>query len=187
MSIEDQHAELPDVGAATESARSLSLLRRAEQERAKRENSLFLDVPSWNGDLIGEYRIIDKDILEDMAKRNQAMIRIGRFEKVKGDIELILKAAVALWVRDPESGDRVVLEDDLGPVGYDRIHLVLGVDHLVSSASDSVRYLMAERSTTDDSWVENIVAIGLHAQSISRWMKDPSKKTVDLEELLGES
>lgn len=187
ITTDHPHGELPDVSEdPTESARSLSILQKAQKERAKRETHLFLDVPSWNGDLVAEYRIIDKKILDDMGKRNAALIRSGKFDKVKADIELILKAAVGLWVLDPKSGNRVQLTDEFGQVSYDRIALVLGRPE-IESASEAVRYVMAERGNDDDSWVENTVAMGLHAQSITKWMKDPSKRSVDLEALLGEA
>lgn len=187
ISTNHPHAEILDpTEDPTESARSLSILQTAQKERAKRETHLFLDVPSWNGALVAEYRIIDKTILDEMGKRNAARLRAGKFDKVKADIELILRAAVGLWVLDPKSGDRVQLEDEFGHVGYDRITLVLGRND-IDGAQDAVRYVMAERGNDDDSWVENTVAMGLHAQSITRWMKDPSKRSIDLEDLLGES
>lgn len=187
MSLQDEHAELPEPGTATDGARSLSLLQKAQKERNERETHLFLDIPSWNGDLIGEYEIIDKDVLKDMAERNTKRIRQGGFDKVQADIDLILKAAVGLWVRDPESGDRVMLEDEHGQVGFDRIHIVLNKEHLIKSAAEAVRYLTGERGEDDDTWKENAVAIGMHSQTLSRWMKDPSKRSLNLEELLGES
>lgn len=183
---EQGHAEgLEDIGTAVNGARGLSLLRQAEKERSEREKSLFLDVPSWDGSLIGEYRLIEKDQLRKLTERQLRRFRSGDRDTVQSDIELIVMACVGLYARDPESGDRVSIEDDFGIVTYDRIAKVLGKENEIKSNSDAVRYLTAEREE-NGVWEENTIAIGIHAQSISRWMRDPSKRSFDLEELLGE-
>ncbi|HEY7414424.1 MAG TPA: hypothetical protein VH593_04470, partial [Ktedonobacteraceae bacterium] len=87
--------------------------------------------------------------------------------------------------KDPETGERVPIEDEYGHVGYNRIAAVLGKEDELQSNSDVVRYLMSERND-DGSWTENIAAISIHANAISRWMRDPSKRGVDLDDLLGE-
>ena len=180
------HADnLMEIGTASNGARGLSLLRDAEQKRSEREKSLFLDIPSWDGSLIGEYRLIDKNELTKLAERQIRRFRQGDRDTLKNDIELIVLSCVGLYARDPESGDRVSIEDEFGIVKYDRIGKVLGKDEEIKSASDAVKYLTAEREE-NGVWEENSIAIGIHAQSISRWMRDPSKRTFDIEELLGE-
>lgn len=194
MSIKelDPHAEgIDSIGEATGEARSLSLLSKAKEKRDKRENHLFLDVPSWDGTLIAEYEIIPEDELTKMGDTLSRKIRAGEWKRIDGDIELIVRACVGLWVRDPESGDRVMIEDEAGHVGFDRIIESLGVDgetsEKIKSNKDVVKYLTAERDEKTGGYVVNSVAIGMHAQSISRWMKDPSKRNIDIDDLLGES
>jgi hypothetical protein len=97
----------------------------------------------------------------------------------------ITTACVGLHVRNPDTGERIPLEDEYGHVGYDRIAHILGKDDEIKSQGEAVRYLMAERDE-EGGWVENVMAMSLHAQSIARWMRDPSKQGIDLEELLGE-
>lgn len=187
MSIGEEHSpDLAELGAGANGARGASLIRQAEQTRQKRENSLFLDIPSWDGALIGEYRIIDKIVLQKLTERQIRRFRSGDRDTVKNDIELILTACVGLWARDPESGDRVAIEDDVGIVKFDRIAQVLGKGEEIKSAIEAVKYLTAEVRREDGTWEENSMAIGIHSQSIGRWMRDPSKRSLDIEDLLGE-
>jgi hypothetical protein len=98
---------------------------------------------------------------------------------------VIVAASVGLYMRDPDTRERVAIDDEYGHVGYDRIAKMLGKDDELRSNADAVRYLMSERDE-DGGWVENNMAISLHANAIGRWMRDPSKRGVDLDELLGE-
>lgn len=178
-------AEVP-TGDALEQARGVDLLKQAQRKRQERSASLFLPIPSWDELVVGEYRIVDKPKWQEIAERVARRANNGSREGLSNDIELILAACVGLHAVDPESGNRVPIEDDYGIVKYDRIAHVLGVADEIESASDAVRYMMAERDEETGKWKENIIAIGMHAQSISRWMRDPSKRGVDLEALLGE-
>src|SRR6188508_3338917 len=151
---------------------SLTILDDAVNRRAKREHNLFLDVPSWDGDLIAEYRVPDPDDLRKLAERVVRRARNGDQEKPgSADIDLIIAACVGLYVIDPDSGSRVAVEDSFGHVGYNRIATVLGKDDEIKSNADAVRYLMAERGDKDGTWVENIVAMSMHANAIQRWMR----------------
>lgn len=189
MSTEEE-LDLPDLtelGAGANGARGRSLIQTADKARKSREKSLFLDIPSWDGALIGEYRVIDKNVLDRLTERQLRRVRSGgKIDATLNDIELILTACVGLWARDPESGDRVAIEDDGGIVGFDRIATVLGKEDSIKSAADAVRYLTAEVRNDDGTWQENSIAIGMHSNTISRYMRDPSKRNVDLDSILGE-
>jgi hypothetical protein len=168
-------------------ARGLSLLREAERKRSKRESSLFLDIPTWDGLLIGEYRVPDPEQLRIMAQRVMRQARNGNeVEPGANDISLIVTACVGLYARDSETGERVAIEDEYGHVGYNRIAHVLGKEDEITSNREAVKYLMGERDEEGDGWVHNVVAVSMHADKISKWMRDPSKRGVDIEELLGE-
>lgn len=164
----------------------LSLLRQAEQRRRERSHSLFLDVPGWDGALVCEYRVVPPEELRKVAERATRRTRNGGPpEPAENDVAMIIAASAGLYVIDPDTQERVAVTDKYGHVGYDRIAAILGVDDEVNSVVKSVRYLMGERNE-DGSWTDNVMALSLHAQAIGRWMKDPSKHGVDLEELLGE-
>jgi hypothetical protein len=185
--MDTEHTE--GIGTSLESVQSLSLLKQAQKKRQTRQRTFFLDVPSWDGDLICEYQVVDPDMLKKVAAGAIRRARNGsEQEAAANDVDLILAAAVGLYAKDPETGERVAIEDEHGHVGYGRIAKLLGKDDEVKSQAQAVRYLMAERDddSEDGGWVENVMAMSLHADAISRWMKDPSKHGVDLETLLGE-
>lgn len=186
MSLTDDHNEdLLAIGGSVEAARGLSLLQEAEQRRAKRQHHLFLDIPTWDGDLVAEYRVVGKPELKVMAERALRRQRNGaESDPAQNDIDLILTACVGLHAFDRETGERVPIEDEAGHVGYDRITAILGRDE-ITTAADAVRYLMADRDD-EGGWVENVVAISMHGDRIGRWMRDTSRKGGPLEELLGE-
>jgi hypothetical protein len=178
---------LGGIDQSADEARGLSLLREAERKRSQRETSLFLDIPTWDGLLIGEYRVPDPERLRKMAQSVMRNARNGneQIEPGANDISLILAACVGLYARDPESGERVPIEDKYGHVSYDRICKVLGRDEIKSNR-EAVKYLTGEREEDGDGWVHNVVAISIHSDRISKWMRDPSKRGVDIEDLLGE-
>lgn len=186
--LERQDPDIPaaEVGQATENARGVSLLRDAQKRRDARTKNLFLDIPTWDGLLCAEYEIIPKEELRVMGERAQRKIRAGEIDASVFDVDLIIRAGVGLYSRDPDTGDRVPIEDEFGLVGFDRIAIVLDKEAQIDSQQKAVRYLMAERGDDDDTWVENVIAISMHAKAISRWMRDPSKRSLDLDELLGE-
>lgn len=189
MELPNNDDEMEGIGTALGNAQSLSLLKDAQRKRQARGHTLFLDVPSWDGDLICEYRVVDPDELRKVAERAFRRSRSNGQspQAAEGDIDLIVTASVGLYAKDPETGKRVAIEDEFGHVGYNRIAKLLGKEDEIKSNSDAVRYLTGERSDDDEEgWVENVVAISLHSNAISNWMKDPSKQAVDLEALLGE-
>lgn len=169
-----------------ENSQATNLLRQAQERRQKRETHLFLDVPTWDGDLIAEYRILDPDEMRRVAEQTAARMRNGA-EPGSNDIGLISAMCVGLHVLDRETGDRIPITDGFGHVNYARIATYLGKDHILRTTSDAIKYLMSERDPDDeDKYIVNLVAISLHANTVQRWMRDPSKRSVDLEALLGE-
>jgi hypothetical protein len=178
--------QLEGIGTALGNAQSLSILKDAQKRRQEREHTLFLAVPSWDGDLICEYKVVPPEDLRKIAEGAVRRSRNGKPpEPAANDIAMIVAACVGLYVKDPESGERVAIEDEFGHVGYNRIAKVLGKEDEIKSNADAVRYLMSERDE-QGGWVENIMAISLHANAIGKWTKDPGRQGVDLEELLGE-
>jgi len=186
MEMPNDNKELEGIGTSLDSAQGLSLLKEAERRRQQREHTLFLDVPSWNGDLIAEYRVVPPEELRKVAEAALRRSRNGgRLEPAANDIALISVACIGLYMKDPETDERIPIEDEHGHVGYNRIASVLGKEDEIKSNADAVRYLMAERSE-NGGWVENVMAMSLHANAIGRWLRDPSRSQADLNELLGE-
>jgi hypothetical protein len=181
--------EIPEIGSAPSLARSVSILKGAEQRRNAREGTLFLDVPSWNGELICEYRVVSREEMLTLTNRIQRLMRQanGNPDPARGDFDLIIAACIALYVIDPETGERVPVEDEQGPVGYDRIAHVMGKDDEFKSQREVISYLMGTRTDARGGWQENLLAVSIHANTIARWMSDPTRRSVDVEALLGES
>jgi len=177
------------VDEALPGAQSLSILRKSAEKRRQRENHLFLDVPSWDGELIAEYRILPPDQLKEMVLRMASTVQKqasnGSETIGSGDIQVISSACVGLCVRDPESGDRIPIMDEFGRVGYDRIGTFLDAPASIQSQAEMIKYVMSEKEE-DGSYTVNVIAIGIHANSIAKWMRDPSKRSEDMEGVLGE-
>jgi hypothetical protein len=56
MSSNDLYQEeVPQVDTASAAS---TLLQKAQERRQKRESTLFLDVPTWDGDLIAEHATV---------------------------------------------------------------------------------------------------------------------------------
>jgi hypothetical protein len=186
MEIPNNSQELQDIDASLGNVQGLSLLKEAAKRRSDREHTLFLDVPSWDGDLVAEYRVVPPNELRKVAEVSMRRARNGGAnEPAANDVALIVSACVGLYMKNPETDERVPIEDEFGHVAYNRIATVLGKEDEIKSNADAVRYLMAERDQ-NGGWVENVMAMSIHANTIGRWMRDPSKNQGSLEELLGE-
>lgn len=183
MIKDDQSVE--GIGTSLDSAQSLTLLQEAQKKRQARERTLFLDVPSWNGDLIAEYRVVPPEDLKRIAEGALRRARNGSPEPAENDVSMIVAACVGLYMKNPEDGQRVALEDEFGIVKFNRIAHMLGKDDEIKDNRTAVRYLMSERDE-NGGWTPNVLAISLHANAIAKWTKDPSKRDIDVDELLGE-
>jgi hypothetical protein len=182
------NSNFPTPGEAPTIARSQSLFEQAKRRREQRESHLFIDVPSWDGELVAEYKVLGSKELDIIAENAARKFKAGDKDTLHADLDVIAKANVALHMIDPESGDRVPLEDENGVVGFNRAAHVLGMVGELDSVTKTIKYLMGERKEDGSGWRENPTAITMHAQRIARWMRDPSKSGRNvLEEILGES
>ena len=163
-----------------------NLIQQAQDRRAKRETHLFLDIPTWDGDLIGEYKILGPDAMKALAEASVARSR-NNAEPGSNDIAAIIAMHVGLHILDRETGKRVAITDEFGHVGFDRIAKFLGQEDILHSQADAIKYLTGDRDKDDPKkFTVNIVALMTHASTIQRWSRDPSKRTFSLEEILGE-
>jgi hypothetical protein len=166
-----------DTTSAAEEARGISLLRAAAKRREDTGDTLFLDVPTWGGDLVAEYRVIDRQRLETLITRIQREGRNGNSSSARtaADIDLLVEAQVGLYAFDAESSlggsddqGRVPIADEAGTVTYGRIGPILNKEF--RSVREAVLYLMKD----------NGLAISAHAVVVARWMRDPSKTAEQL-------
>jgi hypothetical protein len=167
-----------DTTTAAEEAHGVSLLRAAVKRREQAGNTLFLDVPTWGGDLIAEYKVIERSRLEQLIAKIQREGRNGNSSSARtaADIDLLVEANVGLYAFDPEAGivsdeddsGRVPITDSSGTVTFGRIGPVLGKEF--RSTREAVLYLMKD----------NGLAVTAHAVVVARWMRDPSKTAGEL-------
>jgi hypothetical protein len=174
---------------AVEEAKGISLLRGAAQRREKRVHAAFLDVPSWDGDLIAEYRVVNRPKLEQMARKISAESKGGNEANLRtgADIDFIVEACVGLYALDPEGATeeerRVPLTDELGKIDYTRFGDVLlriaGEGRTVTHVPRTAREVVLKAFAKDNE--DPTVPISAHAMVIARWMRDPSKAPTTME------
>lgn len=174
---------------AVEEAKGVSLLRKAAERREKRVHAAFIDVPSWDGDLIAEYQVVNRGKLETMARKISAESKGGNESSLRtaADIDFIVEACVGLYAYDPEGDSeearRVAITDDLGKVPYTRFGDILvriaGEGRTVTHAPRTAREVVLKTFAKDNE--DPAVPISAHAMMIARWMRDPSKAPTTLD------
>jgi hypothetical protein len=150
----------------------LGQISKRREERSENEE-LLLPIPTWGGDLVGNYRLIDQTELERIANR----VRSGRPDPT-ADKDFLAKSCYAILIRDPESGQLQQLEDESGmPVAYSmRLAQALGLD---PEQYDTARKLIGHL------FQNNQLAVAGHAGKIIQWMQDTSQEVDGA--VLGES
>src|SRR4051794_41973733 len=113
------NADVEELGKSLDSAQGLTLLKEAQQRRQARERTLFLDVPSWDGDLVCEYRVMDPEDLRKIAERQMRRARNNgsKLDPIANDIALIVAAAAGLYGKQHKNGGRVANKGEVGPAG----------------------------------------------------------------------
>lgn len=159
----DQPEDQPD--------RAASLLGRIKARRDEQtaNETLTLPVPTWDGELLARYRVLERKVLEKLnaaAKRKQGAA-------VNGDADFLIRACVGLFVVD-DDGEQVALEDESGPIRFDS-RLAAKLDVPAETARDVVMY----------AFKGNDLAVGSHAAKVAQWMTDTSQEVDG--EVLGES
>jgi hypothetical protein len=159
-----------------------SILSEAQKEREQAADQLFLDIPSWDGALVGCYRDVGRKSLQKLARKAISASRKGDDNSVlQTDIDLIWQANVGVYVHKADldestpgavrdrHNDRwlVPLTNDFGTVTFKMIGDKLGRDF--KGSTDTILYLFAKDGGDAG------IPIGAHSTTIARWLKDPSK------------
>lgn len=159
--------------SAVEEAAGQSLIERAQARRdaAGAERVLYLDIPDWDGDLVGKYRVVDRGEIEKMARAAAAAMRDGSRSsaRTEADINFILKANVSLCARDPEKDPGESGHDDLVDLGVEIGQCGQKFGQTFRNSHEALLYLFGS----------NAVAIGSHGQKLAQWMQDPSKPVMN--------
>lgn len=163
---EDETVEADSLGVPVSSI--LSDVTRARDEKLEAE-TVKLPIPTWDGDLIAEYRVLPRKLVETLGKKS------GKGD-MRADMDFIARACVGIYAKHPETAQLIPIRvggDNASPeaplVRYtEDLAKALGKDNL-NDPYKIVRYMFKN----------NEVAIGTHAARIFNWMTDPSAE-VDL-------
>lgn len=149
---------VPGVPAA-DIAKTKSVLERVKERRREQsdEDVLTLDIPSWDGALKANYKVIARSELEKILKRLAKGAKDA--DATAGDIDFLIKACVGVIAYDEETG-----ESEEVAAGYG-LQLAEVLDHQAETAREVVLHLMKY----------NGIAIGAHAQRVALWMQDTSR------------
>lgn len=162
-----------------------SILDRAKARRAGRDlDHEWFDIPSWDGELKGRYKVLERDDVERMVrsvkmrnvsngKGNQAG-QSNRGAGAESDLDFIVKACVNLKVHDNETEEEKEL-----CISYSDIDSIKELfddpDHAeLHSAVESIR---SPREAVAFLMGYNGIAIASHAAKLARWMQDTSKES----------
>jgi len=173
VSAERINGEAPaEVPIETPPARPTSQLERLKQRRrklAEERRPLDLAIPGWEdiegwGTLVGRYRVLDYEELEQLKKRGMKMARTQDPEtELKITIDTIAAACVGIFCRQENGTMKPLNETDPAfgdePVRYDeRLADAIGAD-----AEGKVRTLIRQMFPTE-------LSIFGHLERIDGWM-----------------
>lgn len=176
MSIEDiTGAEVgiePGVSGSEEMVQSA--LDRIVKRRQDRVEILNIDIPSWDGDLIACYQVLNRSELEKMIRVIRARARSnGANAGGEADLDFLIKACVEVKGYDQEKDVKFHISDGYDMDLADKITLYdeFGQEIEVHNPRELVASIMGK---TDAS-----IALAAHSVKVARWMQDTSKSVED--------
>ena len=147
---EDTEDTLPGSGSVIDRV-------RARRDERIADEHLDLPVPTWGGELVARFTVVDTDVLERITKRLQA----GKADP-GADADFLVAACTGVFVRE-DDGPLEAVTHDGQPVAFDkRLAVVLGID--AERAREVVDYLVKG----------NRLALGSLAVRVLNWMQDTS-------------
>lgn len=163
----------PDASAADVAGGGGSVLDRVKKRRTNTVDTLWLDIPSWGGDMRAEYQVLDPDEVQKMIRRVQARQRKGEDKRYDStpDLDFLIKACINVKAIDPETDEEqhltkgfvMELVEMLDPKDQDENPIE------IKDPRGLVAYLVKY----------NGIALAAHAQKIARWMQDTAKPVED--------
>lgn len=163
-----------EVGLGTPVA---SILDRAVAERDDRlrNQTIKFDIPTWDGALLAEYRLLGRKTVEEMQRR------AARDRKT--EMDMIARACVGIYVRDPDDGTIKPLGENGNHVRYTKELLAkLGKEDKLANKNPEDHHYVVIRHI----FAGNDVALGAHAFRLMSWMADPTDPGDSLGDDLGE-
>lgn len=159
----------PGTTAVETAGDARSLLDKIKDRRENREDILKIDIPSWDGDLKAEYKVIAREDIEQMIRRVRFRQSGGRSNGVnnagtEADADFLIKACIGVIAVDQETGAETKIAD-----GYNRTLIEILEPENTNDEKGLVVYLFKGNS----------IALAAHGQKIARWMQDTSKPIED--------
>jgi hypothetical protein len=158
VDLDDENDDVPEV--EREFAGQGSTLDRIKRRRDERlaDETLRLPLPTWNGDLVGVYRVIEagqqKKLIRQIERSDGAMHANAKF---------LIAACIGIEMRDEEDNLKPIEKDGL-PVTFDQ-SLAAKLDIDADSQTSVLLYICGS----------NPLAVGSHASDVMKWMQDTSK------------
>lgn len=138
-------------------------IRKTRDESLENETVKF-HIPTWDGDLVAEYRLLPRKLVETLGKKS------GKGD-MRADMDFIARSCVGIYANNKDLGTLIPIRvggNSAGPeaplVRYtEDLTGLLGKEDL-KDPYKIIRYMFKN----------NEVAIGTHAARIFTWMTDPS-------------
>lgn len=156
-----------DVQLGTNIASILDRANEERDERLKRETIKF-DIPTWDGALVAEYKLLPRQLVEAMQRRARGK------RDTQSEMDMIARSCVNIYARDPDTEKLVALDEV--PLRYTRDLLAkLGKANLLDGKEPEKEPYIVIRHM----FAGNDIAIGAHSFRLITWMSDPSAFSTD--------
>jgi hypothetical protein len=186
----DEEIHIGEGESAAEALLGQSILERAVARRTKRDlDHEWFDIPSWDGELKAQYKVLEREDVEQMVRSIRArQVSNGRGnqagQKSSGsdaDLDFIVKACVNIKAHDNETEEEKILHITYSSV--DTIKELFAPDPRdESDEATNLRRMVGSIKTPREAVAflmgYNGIAIAAHGGMLARWMQDTSK-TVD--------
>lgn len=156
--------------------------RLRRQAQAAKENSTHIfALPNYNGLLLCEYEVLERDIMRKKGKAIQAQFRDEADQRYWAQVDTLIEACVMFYVDEDNGKGPVPLHEhpdvnEDAPIGYDaNLARFLGLQLEQPRA----------RAVVEGVFLHNEISLTKHWVEVTEWMSDTSQAVV--EEEVGES
>lgn len=141
---------------------SLLASLRATAARKRGTATKTIDLPGrWAGKVRARYGVVSLDDLEQFADP----AKLANASDMNTSLEILARACQAIEGHDPETGEWMVLEDDLGPVTFDD-----RLARLLSWPRPDGEFTFSVRVVYETMFDGNGIALGQHIGEVSEFM-----------------
>lgn len=159
------------------------LLQKLNEEREERVQDLHLDlpIPTWGGDLVARFDVMERNHVERFAKQKRS---------VEADCDFVIRSVRELYMRDEDKvfeGQRMEVNPDYVRIEHDVDGVAVPVkfDKMFAEALGKADELQSAREVLMFCVKDNALAIGGLAGKLVTWMQNTDAEIAD--SLAGES